>query len=289
MEENISNKEYCQSCGAELNGKFCSNCGEKKFDRKDLTFKKIILQFIDGLTHFDSKILSSVKLLITKPGLLAKEYCSGARVKYAKPLQMFFIINVVFFIMLSFATINTFTTPLSLQMNTTKHRELATSMVEHKLDKENIQPVEYEKRLEEYSKKFDVKVNLYSKSLIIIIAPLFAFILYIVFINKRRLYVESFIFSLNFLSWLLLINIALQLLMLPFKFTHTNIQNYLTDEVISPIIFTIIGVHFYFGAMRFYEEKKMLSLLKAIFLPYLFINVIHIYRFILFLITYYST
>ncbi len=287
--EEIITKEYCQSCGAELSGKFCSNCGEKKFDHRELTFGKIVMQAIDGFTHFDSKIFKSIKLLIVNPGLLAKEYCQGRRVNYAKPIQLFFIINVVFFLMLSFVGVNTFTTPLSAQIKSFAYSRIAESIVEQKLLKYEISPEEYEKKFEEYSKEYDHKVNLYSKSLIVIISPLFALVLQLLFINKRRLYAENLIFSLNFLTWLLLILILIQIILLPAKFLHLDIQGSINDNILSIIVFISIGVYSFYGVQRFYNEKKWLALVKCLLLPYLFLWVLNAYRLILFLITYYTT
>jgi hypothetical protein len=286
LEENTN--EYCRSCGALLHGKFCSECGEKRFDKKDLTFKKIIVQFIDGLTHFDSKIILGIKLLVTRPGLLAKEYCSGVRVRYAKPLQLFFVINVVFFLLLSVAQINTFTTPLSVQMNNLEYSKFASSMIEHKLEKESVSPEEYNKRLQEYSQKFNAKVSLFSKSLIIIIAPLFALVLQLIFVNRKRLYTENFIFALNFLSWLLLLFITVQLIILPLKFLFKG-PDIISNNIFSPLFFISIGVYCFYASLRFYNEKKWIAFVKCLVIPYLFFWVLTAYRFILFLITFYST
>lgn len=287
MQEKNKSKEYCRSCGALLYGKFCSECGEKKFDKKDLTFKKIVLQFIDGLTHFDSKILSSVKLLITKPGLLAKEYCSGARVKYAKPLQLFFIINVIYFIVVSIGSFKTYNTPLQVQMNGMAYSNFAKSMVEHKLETNKIS-------LEQYSEKFDSKVNVLSKSLIIIIVPVLAFILHLLFINKKRTYPENFIFSINFLSWFLIYQCifevtVLLLIIIPKAIFNANIQSFFSDDLKSILLFSLMGYYLFRAVLRFYDEKKLAGLLKAIALPFIFTAILFGYRFFLFLITFYST
>lgn len=287
MKDTNTNNEYCRSCGAKLYGKFCSKCGEKKFDKKDLSLQKIIVQGVDVFTHFDSKILKSVKLLITRPGLLAKEYCSGIKVKYAKPLQLFFLINVVYFLLLSLGGFNTFTTPLNVHMNSSWHKQLATSMVEHKLETKNIS-------LDDYRIKFDSKVNVLSKSLVLIIAPLLALVFSLLFINKKRTYPENFIFSLNFLSWILLLNIAFQsvflLTVILFqKVFHTDIQSFFSDSTVSVILFVLIGVYTFYAVKRFYDESRAVSLLKSIIAPFAFLIVLFAYRFILFLITYYTT
>lgn len=247
------------------------------------------MQGVDSFTHFDSKILGSILMLIKKPGQLSQLYCSGKRVKYAKPLQLFLVINVVFFLLLSVAKINTFTTPLSVQMNNIEYSKYATSMVEHKLDKNNISSEEYTRRVNDYSQKFDTKVNLFSKSLIIIIAPLFALVLQLLFINKKRLYTENFIFALNFLSWLLLVFIAIQLIILPVKYLFHVEQNIVRDVVLAPLIFIAIGTYCFFAARIFYNEKRWVTFVKCLILPYLFLWVLNAYRFILFLITYYAT
>ena len=287
MEQADIVKEQCRSCGVELLGKFCHKCGEKKFDKSDLSFKKIVMQGVDVFTHFDSKILTSLRLLITKPGFLAKEYCEGAKIKYAKPLQLFFLVNVIYFLMLALGFFNTFNTPLKIHMNNTAHSGLASSMVEHRLADKNI-------TLEEFEKKFDAKVNVLSRTLIILIVPIFAFALYLLFINKRKLYAENFIFSLNFLSWLLLYKILFESLLVLIivslgKAFNVYFQTILSDGVMSIIFFTAMGIYSFIAVQRFYGESRLASFVKALIIPFIFLYTLFAYRFILFLVTFYTT
>jgi hypothetical protein len=53
----ISNSpDTCQTCGSELNGNFCSCCGEKKFNpERDLSIVKFLEHSVDMYFHFDAK------------------------------------------------------------------------------------------------------------------------------------------------------------------------------------------------------------------------------------------
>jgi hypothetical protein len=67
----------CGNCGAQLTGPFCSQCGEKKFSRQDYSLGHFVEEAIDGLTHFDSRFLRTLKLLLTKPGELSNAFFHG--------------------------------------------------------------------------------------------------------------------------------------------------------------------------------------------------------------------
>src|SRR4051812_37895474 len=90
----------CASCGHILNGKFCSQCGEKVLRKEDKSILHFFEEFFHMLTHADSKFLKSLKYLITKPGFLTREYLAGRRKLYASPLSLFFIGNLIYLLIL---------------------------------------------------------------------------------------------------------------------------------------------------------------------------------------------
>ncbi|RYG38974.1 MAG: DUF3667 domain-containing protein, partial [Chitinophagaceae bacterium] len=87
----------CQSCGALFQGKYCSICGEKKLEKSDFSMEKFLSQTVDVFTHFDGKFFRTIKLLLFFPGKLTTEALAGRRVKYMKPVQLFFVICVASF------------------------------------------------------------------------------------------------------------------------------------------------------------------------------------------------
>lgn len=96
----MSHKKYrqetnCLNCGAEVTGKFCSNCGQENIDTHE-NFFHLVGHFVSDYLHFDSKFFRSIVPLFVKPGFLTKEFWEGRRVKYIHPLRIFFFVTILF-------------------------------------------------------------------------------------------------------------------------------------------------------------------------------------------------
>lgn len=89
----------CLSCQTELKGRFCHVCGEKRIDPdRDYSLAHFVEEVVDGFTHFDSKFFKSMKCLLVKPGFLTQEYVLGRRKPYMKPIQIFILTTVFFYL-----------------------------------------------------------------------------------------------------------------------------------------------------------------------------------------------
>jgi hypothetical protein len=91
----------CKNCNTKFEGNFCNNCGEKVIKDGDFALLKIVSQALDSITHLDSKLFKTLKLLLFYPGKLSKLYTEGIRIPYMKPFQIFIILNVIFFFIFS--------------------------------------------------------------------------------------------------------------------------------------------------------------------------------------------
>jgi hypothetical protein len=85
---------HCKNCGADLDGKFCSNCGQKA-DIHSISFSYLTHESVHALTHTDKGFLFLIKDLFLKPGIVAKEYIEGSRKKYFNPLSFFVITSAL--------------------------------------------------------------------------------------------------------------------------------------------------------------------------------------------------
>lgn len=85
----------CKNCGSSTQGKYCHNCGQRTSINK-VTFKETFQDFVDTVFSVNSPLLLTLKLLLTNPGKLFREYLSGKRKTYYKPVPFFILISVVF-------------------------------------------------------------------------------------------------------------------------------------------------------------------------------------------------
>lgn len=91
----------CKNCGQVFSGKVCNNCGEKVFHEKQLSAGHYLHEVIDFFYHFENKVLKTIKLNILKPGFITAENLRGVRVPYAKPVQLYLVVAVLFYIIVS--------------------------------------------------------------------------------------------------------------------------------------------------------------------------------------------
>lgn len=93
-----ANGARCRNCGAALQGPYCAQCGQ--YDAPpDPTLRDLIADAWDALTNLDGKVLTSVKLLLLKPGALTVEYLAGRRARYLAPFRLYLLCSVAFFLL----------------------------------------------------------------------------------------------------------------------------------------------------------------------------------------------
>jgi len=86
----------CLNCGTPLEGRYCHACGQKAASLH-LGVHDFVHEATHEFLHLDGKILSTVKLLVTRPGQLTKEFIEGRRARYITPLRLYLTFSVLFF------------------------------------------------------------------------------------------------------------------------------------------------------------------------------------------------
>lgn len=88
----------CLNCDAQVDGRYCKNCGQENLEPKQ-TFWHLVTHFFNDVTHFDGKFFTTLKSLLLKPGFLTEEYVKGRRMKYLDPVRMYLFVSFAFFLM----------------------------------------------------------------------------------------------------------------------------------------------------------------------------------------------
>ena len=70
----------CLNCGAELAGRWCSKCGQKEVDPRP-TVHELAHEALHEIAHVDGKLVRTIRLLLTKPGKLTREFLEGKRAR----------------------------------------------------------------------------------------------------------------------------------------------------------------------------------------------------------------
>jgi hypothetical protein len=270
----------CKSCGNAFSKTYCNVCGEKVLEAKDRRFSSFVANV---LAFADNKFLKTLWLIIRKPGFLSKEYAEGKRVNYIRPLQLFFILNLVYFL---FPLLQLFNTSLRTQMYLRTHSKLVRDMVFSKIGNDRLV-------LEGYSLMYNEKSTGLAKLLIIVFVILASVPMMFIYRRRNRFFTDHVTLSVELTCFNLAINaIFLSLfLMLVSKlmhWSHLGWEKYLDDFTLT-IIFVLTNTYFLFRAGRiFYVQKGKILILKVVLgLLGLFIA-LEAYRLCLFLITFWT-
>jgi hypothetical protein len=90
----------CLNCGAALSGRFCTHCGQPADVHLPST-SELIHEALEGMTHSDSRLWRTLKLLWFKPGKLTQEFVAGRRAAYLPPIRLYLVLSVIFFLVAS--------------------------------------------------------------------------------------------------------------------------------------------------------------------------------------------
>ena len=272
--EPISQEHVCKSCENRFTGFYCNNCGEKVIIPADRSFRKFLNSILLAVTFADSRFVKTLWLIASNPGFLSREFSEGRTVKYLKPLSIFFLLNLVYFLV---PVIQLFNASLRTQVNSFQGR-LAIQAVANKMTKLGIQDVN------SFSILYDQKTAGFAKMLVIVFVVLTSLPLNLIHPSRRRYFTDHVGLSVELVCFNLLINALLLTLMI----NVFKLGPYL-DEFVLTSIFTITNLYFLIrSAQIFYHETGFKLIFKSLLMIVVLKVALEAYRAILFYITIWS-
>ncbi len=271
----------CQSCQMPASGKFCSECGEKKPSRHDLSVGHLLSHAGEVVFHWDYKIFRSLRVLLTQPGRLSAEYVDGRRKRYVHPFQMFFLANLLYFLLFPWIGWSGLKTPLMVYENMFDYSARATHMAQQRAAAQGVTHTEFQHR-------FDHVVDVQSRSLVVVMVPFFALLLVALEWRKRRFFGEHMVFAFHFYAlWLIVFATAIPAFFARLfwigKHYGLPVTERAVDEWMSISSAVLLAAYIFFALRRFYGDGVVAALIKAVILSLLSYEIMQLYRVILFL------
>lgn len=268
----------CLNCGTPLADKFCSSCGQKRIEAKDRTLLYFFRQFFESAFFLENSFIRNLWRLLISPGLQANDFVEGRRRRWMSPFSIFFLINLIYFIV---NPLTDFNLPLDnhIRYHATTYSRIAIRMVERRMEKRNV-------TFEEYAKKFDQETIDYSKALMVLNVPILSLFLVIIFVRQKRFFTDHFIYALYFFSFVLLWACIWVLTLNTLRWAGLpHIQILLPIGLVAMIIFYLIQ-----SLKTFYREKRWwaLMIISMVLIGVFFITVLF-YRFLIFMVTFLLT
>jgi len=273
----------CPNCASALETPFCPGCGERPVEPPDLSPGGIAAQFMKGVVGLDSRVMRSVRALLSDPGSLTLAYGQGRRKPFVGPFQLFLIANVVFFAVQSLTHTRVFSSSLDSHLHHQDWSALAQGLVARRLDAEHT-------TIDRFAPLFDRAVVLNAKSLVIAMVAPFALLLPLVYLRSGRPFWIHAVFALHLYAFLLLLFcVALGIAALDVASGGGGLASASIDNLLTAIILACSTAYLYLASGRVYGVAGWGRVARSLLLA-LAVGVIVVgYRFAIFVVTLYTT
>ena len=278
---------HCENCGAALTGRYCAQCGQPAIDYHR-SFGTLLADAADAFLNLDERFLKTFGLVLIKPWRLTNEFLAGRRQRYVHPLRLYLLASVAFFFLIrglydlhpprheqpiifdsdtkKATTASPSPAPNPFEKKATEEK----SGINFRFDSDDGRPKSpfeswIEKRAKEKLGPTGARGDLFLKALIdnlgpmvLCCIPLFTFVLKLLYIFKRRYYIEHLIFALHthafvFLSTLIIIGMGLLL-------------NWQLPGPLTPLVCTFLGfavvINLLVAIRRVYRQNWFATVFK---------------------------
>ena len=242
--EEYSSETTCLNCGARIDDKFCSSCGQKRKEPHELAVRHFFGHLLHEITHLDSnKIWSTFKTLVAKPGLLTREYLAGRKGRYINPIRIYLTVSALYFL---FAW-GALATAGGGGAEDMQRRPFFIKLAERK----GVDPSVLAVKVQEKTGKYSAVLRFAS----VLLSGLFLMLLYRA---SGKYYVEHLIFSLHFYSFDFLIKCVVAIFYLSSDYIgHTTYMGSRMAYYLAAFAYLT------FALRRVYEESWTKTLLKS--------------------------
>lgn len=226
-----------------------------------------------AVTFVDSKFFKSLWLVFSNPGFLSKEMSEGRTIKYLRPMSVFFVLNLVYFL---FPVIQLFNATLKTQWNSVfgKYAQYLSAT----------RAVELNISAEAFMVLYNQKSAGLAKLLVIVFAVLASLPLNLFYRKRNRFFGDH----VGLMVELACFNIFVNALLMTVAAKFLGLGSVLDDDILG-IFFIATNVYFLTRACyTFYKERGVMLVLKSVLMLVALRVALEAYRFVLFMVTVWS-
>lgn len=271
-------QHLCENCLIPISGVFCSHCGQKKVSASK-HFSSLLKEFFEDILNLDDKILRTIKPLLFRPGFLSLEYFADRRMRYVSPLKLYFFLSVITFFLVQQSVEHNVTPNNVIQFNDKDSDKPLSEDLNINLNgkpwnaKSN--PADFEwlpeagnsllndrmNRINAVLKSKDAQKQLMHAGLtalpqaLILMLPIFALLLKLAYLFKKRLYIEHLIVALHNHAFLLMYILCLVItnqLGLWWSASIGWLQPII--DAMNNLLWIVLPVYFFLSLKRVYQQ-----------------------------------
>ena len=277
-------------------GPFCAQCGQHAVDYRR-SFGRVFLDALDSFLNWDSKFFATVGLLLVRPWRLTIDFLAGKRVRYVNPLRLYLLVSIIFFFGIHLLAQRTNiragipnrdlspAAKAKLEQNLARlppeaQAEVRAAMADPRKDRpffeagtnrndKNASSFEkwVNERVKEKIGENGVNLKVFFVTLVsnlpammLCCIPLFAFVLKLLYIRKRFLYIDHLIYALHIHAFAYLAIMIVGFSSWELARVAPSVQPFATAILVIAVILLLL-----FSIRRVYRQGWFISLLKFVF------------------------
>jgi hypothetical protein len=276
-------KWTCPGCGRNRTSTYCPACGEEPLRDRDLSVADLAAQLGRTVSDLDGKLVRTLRALLTRPGSLSEAHVLGIRRPYVGPFKLFLLANALFFAIQSLTHINVLSSTLHSHLHEQDWSPTAQALVAARLEEKG-------RTLAAYAPTFDHAVLFNAKTLIILMALLFLPFLPVVFHRARRTVGAHFVFALHLYAFILvLMCVSLLIAEADLLAGGEGLASHSVDLALSLFNIACVAIYLYFSTGAFYGARGPVRVAGAAGLAFATGAILVLYRFLIFLVTLYTS
>ena len=241
----------CTNCGSPSADVYCARCGEQQPGHHDLSVRHVVHEVFHELAHVDSKLFTTLRDLIARPGFLTEEYFAGRKSRYIAPLRLFLTLFALQF--LAF----TFYAPAALykveSMKRFDTRGSLSTLIERRAHKLHLTAEEFEERLDErWHKNYSL----------LQLANILGVALVLKVLHRKRYLAEHLVFAAHLLAFSYIVALVVDWPI----YAIAGFRPGPLHQAVQAITIGIQLVYLFFAQRRFYGDAPALTAMKTVLL-----------------------